>query len=306
MLVLLAGGTGGAKLARGLARVLPSERLVVIANTGDDFYRMGLRICPDLDSILYHLAGIHDAAAGWGIGGDTFTCLGQLATLGEETWFQLGDKDLATHLLRHRLLAEGSTLTEVTVELGRRLAIGCRVLPMCDGYSPTFLDTDQGRLHMQEYFVREACRPVVTGVSYNSSGQAAMTSAVAEILAGADHIVIGPSNPFLSILPILEVTGFRAALQQRRPTVTAVSPLVGGRALKGPSARMLTQLGYDASVMGIARVYGSQIQRIMIDSEDREAAQTLRTQGLEVVVTDTIMRSESAEMALASRLADFP
>ena len=300
----MAGGTGAAKLAQGLAQVLPAERLTVIANTGDDFFRMGLRICPDIDSLIYRLAGIHNSESGWGVAGDTFSCLNQLEQLGEETWFQLGDRDLATHLMRHRLLSRGFNLTEVTDKLLQRFGVQAHLLPMTDAYCPTYLETDQGRMHMQEYFVREGCRPSVRAVFHDDQGKAAVSGAVTQALARADQVVIGPSNPFISISPILCVPGMRAQITQAEVLVTAVSPIVGGRALKGPTARMMTQLGYAPTVLGVADFYGNLIQRIVIDPLDADHEERLRQRGLEVAVMETIMHSDAAKKSLAKQLVE--
>jgi len=300
----MAGGTGGAKLACGLAQILPRDCLTVIANTGDDFFRMKLRICPDIDSLIYRLAGIQNRKTGWGIADDTFSCLEQLERLGAETWFRLGDKDLAMHLVRQQLLSGGQNLTDVTTQLGHSLGVHTRLLPMCDEYSPTYLETDCGRLHMQEYFVRESCRPTVRKILFNTRDNAVVPLAVMEALGKADGVIIGPSNPFISIAPILQVPGLREQIEEPGIPVTAISPIVAGRALKGPTARMMSQLGYAPTVLGVADFYANLIQRIVIDSRDAEYEKELRARGLEVVVMETVMRSEPAERRVASKLVE--
>ena len=300
----MAGGTGGAKLACGLSQILPRDCLTVIANTGDDFFRMKLRICPDIDSLIYRLAGIQNTKTGWGIADDTFFCLEQLQRLGAETWFRLGDKDLAMHLFRHQLLSAGRNLTDATTRLAHSLGVHTRLLPMCDEYSPTYLETDRGRLHMQEYFVRESCQPTVRKVLFNSRDNARVSPAVREALGTADGVIIGPSNPFISIAPILEVPGMREEIAEAGIGVTAISPIVGGRSLKGPTARMMTQLGYSPTVLGVADFYANLIQRIVIDPQDAEYEKDLRARGLEVVVMETVMRSKSAERRVAAQFVE--
>lgn len=304
MIVLLAGGTGGAKLARGMSSHLSAGEMAVISNTGDDFFRFGLRICPDVDSLLYLLSGRLNPVTGWGLAEDSFRCLAQLQEWGEQTWFQIGDRDLAMHLLRNQLLEE-SSLTEVTAELARRLGVAARVLPMSDGFLPTFLATDKGRLHIQEYFVREKCRPRVFQVLPLESDSAGISEKVGAVLDRARSVILGPSNPFISIGPILRTPGFAPRLRQCGVRVSAVSPIVGGRALKGPTAKMLAELGHPVSVVGIAQVYAGFIDCLIIDRSDRIHVADLEAMGLEVVVIDTVMSSPESESRTAGQVLQF-
>src|SRR3712207_1486790 len=235
----LAGGVGGAKLAAGLQGVLQPGELTVVVNTADDFELWGLRICPDLDTVMYTLAGIANPQTGWGVEGESFGALGMLASYGEVTWFKLGDRDLATHVLRTARLRAGETLTEIMTNLSAALGVRSSVLPMCDEPVATVLDTPDGPLEFQEYFVRRGQRDEVIGVELRGIDSARPTDAVSRTLAAADVVVLCPSNPVVSIGPILAVPGMQKALAASRAPKITVSPLVGGRALKGPADRML-------------------------------------------------------------------
>ena len=248
--VVLAGGVGASKFLVGLSRVIPPEQITIVGNTGDDFKVCGLRICPDLDTITYTLAEKVNPSTGWGVAGDDFDCLEWLQAYGAPSWFQLGDRDLATHLWRTHLLEQGLGLAEVTAGIGRTWGLRSLLLPMNEAYTPTRVLTDQGDLHLQEYLVREQCRPRVLQVSYRQVEQSRMSPGLPEKVAGACRVVIAPSNPLISIGPILAVPGMRDLLRDSGLPVTAVSPLVGGRALKGPAAKMLKELGLPASGAG--------------------------------------------------------
>ncbi|MBZ0286373.1 MAG: 2-phospho-L-lactate transferase, partial [Anaerolineae bacterium] len=246
--VVLVGGVGGAKLAYGLAQVLPPDEFSIIVNTGDDFWLYGLRICPDLDTITYTLSGLVDPMNGWGIGGDTRHMLSALKRLGEDPWFGLGDQDVATHLLRTVALRDGDSLTDVTTRLTKKLGIPQRILPMTDAPVATIVDTEEyGEIDVQTYLVRYRWQPTVKSLRLDGIESAAVSGPVREVLEKADVILIGPSNPWLSIDPILAVPGMRALITARPIPRVAVSPIVGGRALKGPADKLMAELGYEPS-----------------------------------------------------------
>ena len=296
--VVLAGGTGGAMLAEGLAAVLPPGDLAVIANTGDDVVLWGLHVSPDIDAVLYRLAGIFNEVSHWGIEEETFAALGMIARLGEETWFGLGDRDLATHILRSQWMREGRTLTEATAELGRRLGVETAVIPMSDQPVRTLIDTsDKGRLTLQEYFVRERTEAEVIEVALDNPGAAPSAAAFA-VLAAADLVLIGPSNPVVSIDPILTILGDRL---ERRRTV-AVTPVVAGVALKGPTMKMLRSLGRDASPAGVAAHYSRWAGRFVLDTRDSELRQRVEESGVEVLLLDTVMTGRSGRERFAADL----
>ncbi len=268
--VALCGGVGGAKLAHGLTLALQPQELSVIVNTGDDFEHMGLSIAPDLDSVMYALAGLSDPVRGWGRRDETWTFMEALKGLGGETWFQLGDADLAMHVQRSRLLARGASLSEVTGELCRALGIAVRVLPMSDDPVRTRVLTAQGWLDFQEYFVREQCRPAVREIMFDGAASARAQPEALAALKRPDlrTIVICPSNPFVSIGPILAVPDIHAAIQESDAPVIAVTPIIGGKAIKGPAARMLAELGLEVSAAAVARRYAGIIDGFVIDQED--------------------------------------
>jgi LPPG:FO 2-phospho-L-lactate transferase len=299
---LLTGGTGGVKLAHGFA-TLDDVELTVIANVGDDLELHGLLVCPDLDAVLYTLAGIVDAERGWGLRGDTHTAHAQFERLGEPTWFTVGDGDLATHVARAKLMHDRASLTDATLALGTALGIRARVLPATDDRFRTLIETDEGTLAFQDYFVRRRQEPEVRGVRFD--GDARPTAAVLEALAGADLIVIGPSNPIVSIGPILAIPGVREAMAAAPAPVAAVSPIIGGRALKGPADRMMTSLGHESSAAGVARLYAEVADHLVIDTADAARAATIREEtGLIVDVMETIMRTDADRSALAQALIE--
>jgi LPPG:FO 2-phospho-L-lactate transferase len=303
--VALAGGVGGAKLAAGLQAALPPGDLAVVVNTADDFEMWGLRICPDLDTVMYTLAGLANPETGWGIAGETFDLLGMLARYGEDTWFRLGDRDLATHVLRSARLRSGETLTQTTAALSTTLGIPGPVLPMCDEPVSTVLDTPAGTLEFQDYFVRRGQRDEVRGVELRGIEKARTTEAVLDALAGAEAVAFCPSNPVVSIGPILAVPGLRAALVDSSAPKVAVSPIVGGRALKGPADRMLSSLGHQVSSAGVARMYQGLVDGIVIDHSDGAEREEIAALGMRVLVTDTIMRDEPGQGRLAREVLDF-
>jgi len=300
-ILALCGGVGGAKLAFGLTKILPPDRLTIAVNTGDDFEHLGFSISPDLDTVAYTLADLSDRVRGWGLAGETWQFMDALRRLGGEDWFLLGDKDLAIHVERTRRRFAGETLSEVTTALARRLGLAHAIVPMSDQPVRTVVDTDEGPLAFQHYFVREQCRPVVRAVRYEGAGQARPSAAFAAALARSDlaAIVICPSNPYLSIAPILAVPGVREALAARGAPCVAVSPIIGGEAVKGPSAKMMRELGVEASPVTVARYYAGLIDGLVLDTLDAEHAATIEALGVATSVTQTLMRGDDDRIALA-------
>ncbi len=304
-IVALAGGVGGAKLADGLQAIC-AERLTVIVNTGDDCVRHGLLVMPDHDTVLYNLAGIEQVDLGWGVEGDTHAAMTQLGAYGEETWFGLGDRDLALHIARTARVAAGrGRLTEVCLGLQASLGLGARVLPMADEPVRTEVRTDDGWLEFQEYFVHRRQAPEVHEVRFAGIEAAAPTPEVVDALAAADAILICPSNPIVSVGPILAVPGMRDALdaaRRRGVPVVAVSPIIGGRALKGPADRMLSSLGHEANAVGVARLYADVVDTFVLDTVDAPLVPRVEALGLRAVVTDTIMTDDAARVRLAGEV----
>ncbi len=296
VIVALSGGIGGAKLALGLAHVTDPASLLIVANTGDDFEHLGLAISPDIDTLLYTLAGLDNPALGWGRGDETWACMETLETLGGETWFRLGDRDLALHLARTARLRAGAPLSAVTDDLRRRLGIGARILPASDDPVRTRLDTDQGVLEFQEYFVHQRCAPAVRAITFAGAAAARPLDAVTAAIAAAEAVVICPSNPFISIDPILAVPGLRAALERTDAPVVAVSPIIGGRAVKGPTAKMMAELGLPATARAVAEHYAGLLDVFVADPED---ATGLAGIDAKVVAAPTLMRSLADKQALA-------
>ncbi len=304
--VLLAGGVGGAKLAHGLQAHL-GDRLTVIVNTGDDLERHGLLVCPDHDTVMYTLAGIDNRELGWGLAGETFTASDMLARYGEETWFQLGDRDLATHIVRGRRLGEGARLTEVATHLQASLGVRARILPMTDAAIRTEVRTDDGWLDFQTYFVRLHQAPEVHEVRFQGIADAVVSPEVLDAFAAAEAIVVAPSNPFLSVAPILAVPGMRAAIDTARARgapVVAVSGIVGGRAIRGPADRILASLGHEPTALGVARIFQDLIDLFVLDTVDAGLEPHVRALGPEVLVTDTIMSDDTARARLAATVLE--
>jgi len=291
--VVLAGGTGGAKLAVGFQSLLAPGELTVIANTADDDEFWGLLVCPDVDATIYRLAGVFDVAAGYGQAGDTFHTLDALGRLGEPTWFRIGDRDLATHLLRAQMLDGGCRLTETAVELCRRFNVQTQVVPMTDDKVRTRFVTEAGTLSFQEYFVRERLGPALRAIEIAGGDAASPSPEAAAALAEADLVVIGPSNPLISIRPILEVIGRRMDRQR----TLAVTPIVGGAALKGPTVEMLRALGSEATPVAVARSYTSVAGTFVIDSRDAGSAGEIEAMGYRVIVSDTVMNDGGQVLA---------
>jgi len=298
---ILAGGTGGTKLGHGFAQ-LPEVELTVIANVGDDVEMHGHLVCPDIDALLYTLSGLIDTDQGWGVRGDTHTAHSMFERLGAPAWFRIGDADLAMHATRARLMRdEGASLTDAVATLAAALGIGTRILPTTDDRWRTVLDTDEGTMEFQEYFVRRRQEPEVRGVRFD--GDAQPTPSVLEAIAAADIVVIGPSNPIVSIGPILALPGIREALAAASAQKVAVSPIVAGRALKGPADRMLASLGHMASALGVARIYAGIVVRFVIDDADASLAGPIEAEtGMSVSVLPTVMRTDDDRRALAAAI----
>jgi LPPG:FO 2-phospho-L-lactate transferase len=297
--VALAGGVGGAKLAHGLYQVLAPEMLGVVVNTADDFVYWGLHISPDVDTVMYTLAGIANEVTGWGITDETWNALEATGRLQGETWFRVGDKDLATHLRRTEALRAGQSLSDVTRQMARALGIHADLLPMSDDPVATIVHTPDGPLHFQDYFVRRQHRDPVHQIELTGIEQASRTRAVDEAISRAQVIIFCPSNPLVSIGPILAIPGTRELLSERQVPRVAVSPIIGGKALKGPADTMLQGLGHEPSALGVARLYQGLLSGLVIDHADEQHAAAIRELGYDVLVTDTIMRGIPDRQRLA-------
>lgn len=302
--VALCGGVGGAKLAWGLVQILAPEQLTIIVNTGDDFAHLGLHISPDLDTVMYTLARLANRELGWGIAGETWHCMAALQQLGGETWFRLGDRDLATHFYRTQALLRGDTLTTVTGHLCRSLGVQHTLLPMCNEPLHTVVDTDEGTLAFQDYFVRRQCQPAVRAVRFAGAADATLPAEVGAALTdpALTHVIICPSNPLLSIAPILAVPGLRAQLQALRDKMVVVSPLVGGQAVKGPTAKMMQEMAIPTDSASIARFYQDLLGTLVIDHCDAQEADALRAVGITVQVASTLMKTDEDRIALAQQV----
>ena len=306
--VALSGGVGGAKLALGLCDVLADPaRLTVVANTGDDFEHLGLKVCPDLDTLTYTLAGLANEETGWGRAGEGGAFMEVLGALGGETWFFLGDKDLAMHVERTHRLRAGESLSAVTSALCEKLGVPARIVPMSDDPVPTIVETAEGPLAFQHYFVRERCRPAALGFRHKGARRARPCAAFIEALAAPDlgAVIVCPSNPYISIDPILAVPGVRAALTACKAPVIAVSPIIGGQAVKGPTAKMMAERGIAPSGAAIAQHYAGVIDGLVIDEADRAEAAEIAATGIAVEVTATMMTSRADKQALARAVLDF-
>ena len=301
----LAGGVGGSKLLLGLANVMPAENITIIANTGDDIELFGLRICPDIDTITYTLAGLINEETGWGVKGDTFECLRWLSRYGEASWFNVGDRDFATHIFRTNQLRSGSSLTDVTNNIRGSLGVHSVILPMTDGYTPTRIDTDEGEMHFQEYFVRRRCEPRVLGINSDNIEFAEPAPGVVSAIMEADAVIICPSNPFISIGPILAVPGVRDALRKTRATVAAITPIIGGKALKGPLSEMLRDLGHEVSARGVAAIYSDFVNLFVLDETDAGLQAGVRELCQRVLLTDTIMTTIETKKQLARKVIQW-
>ena len=301
----LAGGVGGAKLAHGLQAVLEPGDLSVIVNTGDDLELFGLDVAPDLDTVLYTLAGLANPDTGWGIAGDTWTALEMLGRYGEPTWFRIGDADLATHVRRTALLHAGRTRTEAAADMANALGVPSHLLPMSDDPVRTLLETDAGRLDFQTYFVARGQRDDVRGVILDGIDGARPSEAVLEAIRGADVIVFAPSNPLVSIGPILAVPGVRDAVRRAGAPRVAVSPIVAGRALRGPADRMLASLGHEVTALGVARLYAGLVDVFVVDDADAALIGEIEALGMHAIAAPTVMRTDTDRADLARRLLEM-
>jgi LPPG:FO 2-phospho-L-lactate transferase len=302
--VALAGGVGGAKLAEGLQAHL-GDRMAVVVNTADDCDRHGLRVMPDHDTVLYTLAGMEQAGSGWGVEGDTHAVMDQMGVYGEPTWFSLGDRDLALHIARTAALRKGARPTEACLAAQRALGIAARILPMTDEPVATALATDDGWLEFQEYFVHRRQTPEVRALRFDGIESARPTPEVVAAFDDAAAMVIGPSNPLVSIGPILAVPGMRAcvaAARGRGARMAAVSPIIGGRALKGPADRMLASLGHESSALGVARLYADLVDVFVLDAADAALAPEIEALGLRTLVTETVMGDDASRARLAGEV----
>lgn len=299
MLAVLAGGVGAARMLRGLTAVVPPATVAAIVNTADDFRLHGLAISPDLDTITYTLAGASNTELGWGLQGETWTVMEALERYRGETWFRLGDRDLATHLHRTQRLSEGATLTEVTAEITAAWGLDVRLLPMTDDVVQTRITVAEGEIGFQDYFVARRHSVPVTAVRFAGVDTAAPGPSVLATLADAERVVIAPSNPIVSVGPILSVPGLYDAVRARRADTVAVSPIIAGAALKGPADRLLRELGHEATVVGVARIYADVAATLVIDEADAHLADAVEAEGMRAVVAPTVMSSPEAAAALA-------
>lgn len=307
MFLALAGGVGGAKLALGLAQVLPAEDLSIVVNTGDDFDHLGLRICPDIDTVLYTLGGIANPETGWGQADETWNFMEALDRLGGDTWFRLGDRDLATHVERTRRLQEGEPLSAITADFAAKLGISHPIIPATDNPLPTVVRTTGGEMPFQEYFVRRQCAPVVTGFDFVGAERAVPPAALSTAFDSGriEAVIVCPSNPYVSIAPVLAVPAISDFLANADVPVIVVSPIVGGQAIKGPAAKMMQELGVVPSALTIATHYRTLATAIVIDRADIEFTAPVEALGLKVLVTDTVMKTTADKARLADDILAF-
>lgn len=304
-IVALAGGVGGAKLVDGLAQLAPPENLTIIVNTADDFEHLGLHIAPDLDTVMYTLAGLANPKTGWGVKDESWNTMAALARYGGPTWFQLGDRDLATHLLRTQWLRQGYPYTWVTRELSRRLGLRCTILPMTEEPVRTMVQTEAGELSFQQYFVEKQWQPMVTSIRFAGIEAAQPSREVVSALRTADVIILCPSNPLVSLEPILALPSMRRILSASRVPRVAVSPIVGGQALKGPAAKLMTELGLEVSPLGVARHLQEVLTHFVLDHVDQSYQDAISDLRLRTLVTGTVMLSRADRANLAGELLAF-
>lgn len=302
-IVALAGGVGGARLSDGLAQVLEPNHLTIIVNTGDDFTYLGLKISPDLDTVCYSLAGLANPETGWGRKNDTWHMFKHLRELNMPDWFQLGDTDMATHLARTVRLDEGYTLSQVTQEFCRLWGVQCKVLPMSDDNIQTLVYTEEGELEFQEYFVHRHSQPAVTGFRFKGVENSRPASGVLDAIRQSDAVIICPSNPWVSIDPILCVPGIKEAIITR--SVYAISPIIGNKTVKGPAAKMFSELGIQPSPLAVAQHYSSVIDYLVIDNSDAGIVRDINKEGIQTIVTDILMRDQPDRGRLAREILDF-
>jgi LPPG:FO 2-phospho-L-lactate transferase len=299
VITVLTGGTGGAKFVDGLRQIVAPEELTVIVNTGDDLLWWGLYVSPDLDSITYMLAGKLSQERGWGVKGDTFYCLQAMGQLGQPIWFHTGDRDVATHIFRSKLLSDGKTLSEVTAEIAGRLGIKARILPMSNSRVETRVGTPVGELSFQEYFVERWYQDPVESIRYAGASDAEPAPGVIDAIRGSEAVILAPSNPVSSIAPIMAVPGIREALRESRARIAAVSPIIVGAAVSGPAGILMQAQGFPVSIAGVAEFYHDFLDLLVVDSKDRRMAEELQKSGMKVHCTQTLMRTQEDRIALA-------
>lgn len=304
MITALAGGVGASRFLEGLVRLIPSEKLVVIVNTGDDIKLYGLHISPDLDIVMYTLAGVVDEEKGWGVKGDTFYCLKMLQEYGNETWFKLGDKDIATHIYRTNLLRNGLSLSQATSKLCQALGLRPKILPMTDDEFETFIVTNKGKMHFQEYFVKRGAQDKVINVEFKGVQRAQPAPGVLDSIMSSDAVIVCPSNPIVSIGTILSIKGVRAALRETKAKVIAISPIVGGAPLKGPADRLMRGLGFEVSAYGVASLYKDFLDTFIIDVLDKTQKTRIEKLGQTVIVANSVMKSLRDKVQLAKVVLD--
>jgi len=305
LVTVFSGGVGGAKLARGFASALKDHDIRIIVNTADDAIFYGLYVCPDIDTVMYHLAGIYNPDQGWGLRDETFITLNQLSKLGEEVWFKLGDRDLATHLRRTNKLKEGESLTEVTRHISQKLGVTAEILPMSNDPVRTLIISNKEELPFQEYFVKRRCQVKVDDVQFQGIESAHPSQEVLKAVGNADLIVFAPSNPIVSILPILELNGIREMITSSAACKVAVSPLIGRKALKGPAAELMPVLSLDASAVGVAEFYQDLIDHLFIHTDDEELADKIESLGISAVPSDIIMQDMADSIRLTMEIFSY-
>jgi LPPG:FO 2-phospho-L-lactate transferase len=298
-ILALSGGVGGAKLALGLAHEVAADKLTIVANTADDFEHWGLSISPDLDTVMYTLADLNNKEQGWGLANETWQSMQAMQRLQGETWFRLGDQDIATHILRSQWLREGKTLTQVTQSLCERLSIKPCLLPMCNESVSTIVQTDNGNLAFQRYFVEQQCAPTVTGFTFEGIEKTQLSSELAKAINAMDALIICPSNPFVSIAPILAVNGVKKALLEHNVPRIVVSPIVSGMAIKGPAAKMMRELNMPVNALSVAEYYQGFATHFVLDAEDQSYCKSIEKLGYTVMITNTVMHSLSQRQQLA-------
>ncbi len=303
--VLLAGGVGGSKMANGFAQILPPENLTIVVNTGDDFIHLGLNISPDIDTMLYTLAGVNNLATGWGRSGETWQTFAALKDLGAPTWFQLGDKDIALDLVRTHWVRQGYPLSWITAKLCERFQIKPTILPMTDSEVRTYVETDQGKLDFQDYFVRRRCEPVVREIDYHGAEEAENNRDVLRVIREADLIVFAPSNPMFSLDPILALPGMRRVISAAKSPKVAVSNIIGGQAVKGPAAKLMQELGMEVSPFGVASHLRQLLTGFVLDTVDQLHQLRIYNLGLETLITNTLMTRRKEQAQLAEEIVAF-
>lgn len=306
LIVTLAGGVGAARFLEGLIRVVPQSEITVVGNVGDDIDVHGLHVSPDLDIVVYTLAGLVDSSKGWGFLGDTFHCQEMLNRLGYETWFNLGDRDLATHIYRTQELHNGKRLSHVTQSLVRHFGLRIRLLPSTDDPLQTYVLTNSGYMHFEEYMVKRQTGPRVSGVRFHGAKLAKPARHVIESIVKADEVIIAPSNPIVSIGAILAVPGIRSALKQTRARKVGISPIIGGKTVKGPADKLMRAMGFKATAVGVADCYRDLLDTLIIDRVDRKLAPDIQDLGIEAIVTDTFMKRMSDKIRLAKLAVGEP